>query len=287
MKHNLPNDPVAAILALHGIPGPYAALEATGVASLIYATQDLVIKVATSHAEAIEDARTESVAAPAAFRAGIRTPRLVAFDDSGLLWNGPYSIWERVHAQTLGLLQLQGEALEYLWWQVGRELFLLHSQVISCPDRDGYLDTPGREAELNSFLRRLADSGRVSAGAFKEIELLIQSLTPFIPQTPSPCFLHNDLHQMNVMCTHTGELAAIIDWGDAGWGDAALDFAAIPLEQIPSALAGYGRENLSRLGHMPQARFIWDRLPDAIDLLIEGAGPQIPVTAYRAFLDQF
>src|SRR5262249_46868460 len=124
-------DPVDAIFALHGIHGPWNALAATGVASRIYATKDLVLKLATDHADAVVDARTESVAAPAALQAAIRTPRLIVFDDSGKLVDGPYSVWERVHAETLGLAELVGDHLERVWWEVGREIAQLHSRVRS------------------------------------------------------------------------------------------------------------------------------------------------------------
>ena len=77
-------------------------LNATGLANRVYATADVVLRVATDHPDAVPDARTESVAAPAARGAGIRTPRLLAFDDSRALVNRPFSIWERVHGETLG-----------------------------------------------------------------------------------------------------------------------------------------------------------------------------------------
>src|SRR5215831_19548662 len=102
----MPSDPIDVILYFHGIAGPWKPLKVTGVANRIYATEDIVLRIASEHPDAVVDARTESVAAPAAFAAGIMTPRLIAFDDSGKLVNRPYSIWERVHAETLGLANL-------------------------------------------------------------------------------------------------------------------------------------------------------------------------------------
>jgi hypothetical protein len=68
-------DSVNDILAHHGIPGPWEALTITGVANHIYATSDVVLRIATDHPEAVEDARTESVAAPIARAAGVLVPR--------------------------------------------------------------------------------------------------------------------------------------------------------------------------------------------------------------------
>ena len=56
-------DPVDTILAVHGCSGSWTALSPTGVANRIYATADVVLRVATDHPDAVPDARTESVAA--------------------------------------------------------------------------------------------------------------------------------------------------------------------------------------------------------------------------------
>ena len=90
-------DPVDDILAKHGASGPWEPLQATGVADRIYATEDVVLRIATDHPEGVCDARTESVAAPVAYAAGVMTPRLLAFDDSRTLLDSPFSLWERVH----------------------------------------------------------------------------------------------------------------------------------------------------------------------------------------------
>src|SRR5262249_23915275 len=125
VKMNYDPDLVDAMFERHGIPGPWAPMRATGVANRIYATQEVVLRVATDQAEIFWDARTESVAAPAAYAAGIQTPRLIAFDDSRTLLDRPFSLWERVHGETLGLLELGPGQLSDCWRQVGRELFRL------------------------------------------------------------------------------------------------------------------------------------------------------------------
>jgi len=67
-------------------------LETTGLANRIYATEEVVLRVATDHPEAIPDALTESVAAPAGRHAGILTPELLAFDDSRTIVDRPFSL---------------------------------------------------------------------------------------------------------------------------------------------------------------------------------------------------
>src|SRR5262249_10491530 len=136
------SDPVDRILATYQVPGPWERLQATGIANRIYATRDVVLRVATDHPEAIADALTESIAAPVAREAGILTPQLIAFDDSRTLVDRPFSLWERVHGETLGLSSLGAGARKDIWREVGQQIARLHDRVNSCPDPNGYLDTP-------------------------------------------------------------------------------------------------------------------------------------------------
>jgi hypothetical protein len=149
---NLDPNLVDAMFARHGIPGPWAPVPATGIANRIYATREVVLRVATDHPEGVSDARTESVAAHVARAAGIPTPRLIAFDDSRTLVDRPFSLWDRVPGETLGLLALAASQLADTWRQVGRQLFRLHDRVRVCADPNGYLDTPGREMDLRPLL---------------------------------------------------------------------------------------------------------------------------------------
>jgi aminoglycoside phosphotransferase (APT) family kinase protein len=260
-------------------------LPSTGIANRIYATAAVVLRVATDHPDAVADARTESVAAPVARAAGILTPRLIVFDDSRTLVDRPFSLWERIHGETLGLAQLGRKRREEVWREAGRQIARLHTQVRSCTDPNAYLDTPARELNLEPAIKRLAESGRASAPRINEIERLIDELRPHVsPGGLADCFVHNDLHEMNIMCNLDGVLLGLIDWGDAGWGDPALDFASMPLDVISAALEGYGPDNAKRLGPYPQARFVWDRLYDALGEATEDAEFQVPVAAYRRFL---
>ena len=72
---NLDSGAVNAIFARHGVPGLWQPLPSLGLANRIFATRDVVLRVATDHPDGVADARTESVAAPVARAAGILTPR--------------------------------------------------------------------------------------------------------------------------------------------------------------------------------------------------------------------
>jgi aminoglycoside phosphotransferase (APT) family kinase protein len=250
---NLEPGLIDAMFARHGVSGPWEPLRSTGLANVIYATREAVLRVATDHPDRLVDARTESVAAPVARAAGILTPRLIAFDDTRTLVERPFSLWERVHGETLGLTNLPSSQLADVWRDVGRELARLHLRVRECPDPDGYLDDPGRERDLDAVLKPLVDTRRIDLDTARSIGGLIADIRPHLDGQVDVRFIHNDVHPMNVMCSTTGVLLAIIDWGDAGWGDPTLDFAAIPLEAMSLARAGYDAEGARPVGPIPRS----------------------------------
>lgn len=278
-------DPIDEILNVCGMNGPWKPLHATGVANRIYATRDVVIRVAQEHPEALRDAKTESVAAPVAYAAGVLTPRLLVFDDSKELLDGPYSVWERVNGETLGLLSSNPRSMPHTWHQVGHQLALLHVRVSQCDDPKGYLHEPQRSMNLKSLLDKLASTGRICRYLEKEISLLIHKLQAAVREEAKRCFLHSDISAMNIMCTRSDKLLALIDWGDAGWGDPTFEFARIPLLAIPYVLEGY-REVAPDLldGTTLKERIIWDKLDYALEESLENPSYSIPVDEFRQFL---
>jgi aminoglycoside phosphotransferase (APT) family kinase protein len=138
--------------------------------------------------------------------------------------------------------------------------------------------------DLHPLLNRLAEARRLDDAATEEIARLIGELAPHVAAGTDVRFIHNDIHDMNIMCSPAGELLAIIDWGDAGWGDPTLDFAAIPLDAIPYALEGYESEAPGALGTFPEARFIWDKLQEVMDVACDNPGYSVPLDAFRRFL---
>jgi hypothetical protein len=211
---NLGSSVVDAIFSRHGVPGPWEPLPSLGLANRIFATHDVVLRVATDHLDGVADARTESVAAPVARAAGILTPRLIAFDDARTLVDRPFSLWERVHGDTLGLATLTRGQRADVWRSVGSELAKLHLRVRECADPHGFLDQPARDQHVGGILKRLLGAGRVDRDTARRIELMAEELWPRVTEVLETRFIHGDIHAMNVMCSSKGELLAIIDWGD-------------------------------------------------------------------------
>jgi YD repeat-containing protein len=257
-------DLIAAMFSAYGVHGPWAQLPSTGVANWIYATEDVVLRVATDHRDGVPDARTESVAAPAAHAAGILTPRMLAFDDSRKLVDRPFSLWERVHGAALGQTTLSDEAQMAVWHSVGRELARLHRLVTTCPDPHGYLDTPGEEPDTDRQIATLVAGGRLDASAARDLRAATRDLDD-TARAVTVAFTHGDLHTMNVMCDAAGRLVAIIDWGDAGWNDPMSDFAGMPLDAIPAAVEGYEAEIGETLNSAAHARLIRTKVVSALD----------------------
>lgn len=284
MAMNLAPELIDEMFACHGVPGPWEVLPSTGVANHIFATSDVVLRVPTEHPDGVADARTESVAAPVAHAAGVLTPRLIAFDDTQTLVNRPFSLWERVHGETLGLASLSPYQTANVWRGVGRELARLHLRVRECADPQGYLDDPERDQDIDAIVKRLVQAKKLNIATAAHVERLADELRPYMGTGTEIRFIHDDIHPMNIMCSADGELLAIIDWGDAGWGDPTLDFARIPFAAIRPALEGYKAEAFEALGESPEARIARNTLIDALDDLGEMPERSLNLEALQRFI---
>jgi aminoglycoside phosphotransferase (APT) family kinase protein len=91
-----------------------------------------------------------------------------------------------------------------------------------------------RQSAVEGRMDRLADSGFRLSGQLLEIwHAALQA-----PDAESQCWLHGDLHALNVL-TEKHTLSAVIDWGDITSGDVATDLASIwTLFTAPSAREG-------------------------------------------------
>lgn len=214
---------VGAVLARVGLAGPAVRVASTGLANHVFAAGDAVLRIATATEDGLSDARTEAAAVPAAIAAGVRTPALLAFDETGRDVPVPFTVYARVEGEV-------GAESAAVWREVGRELARVHA-IGWVPDGAGWLDDHA-EPDARGLLGHAAalDPG------------LPERLDRWLDGAPTgagaPRFLHGDAHARNVLA-RDGRLAALIDWGDAGWGDPALDFEPMPLRFLRSALEGY------------------------------------------------
>ncbi len=227
---------IRSILNKNQINEPVVKLKTHGIANEIYATPNFILRIPTDHPQAKPDAYTESVAAPVARANGIKTPELICFDNSFTLIDKTYSIWERIHGDTLGEIDnyLQNKNT---WNEIGYELGKVHVDIKSCDDPNGWLDSPEtfREYTKQMMLQGLKDTEIKSTYL---LELVENKYTDEI-FSYKKCFVHGDTNEYNFLCNKNGQLLSIIDWGDAGWGDPAIDFYVIPMEVLDYVLDGY------------------------------------------------
>jgi aminoglycoside phosphotransferase (APT) family kinase protein len=210
---------------------------------------------------------------------------MIAFDDTGMLWPHPYSLWERVHGETLGVLARPATQLKETWRAVGRELAFLHTRVCDCHDPLGYLDAPERDLGLEAQIEDLQRKGLIERGKATAAALLLAELRPLLGVGKERCFLHNDLHDMNLMCTSEDTFLALIDWGDAGWGDSSLDFAKVPIDAMEYVLQGYGKNSPALRESNVRGKMLWDKIGALLQDMAEGLQAELSLSGFREFLD--
>jgi aminoglycoside phosphotransferase (APT) family kinase protein len=152
---DLSNEALPAISKRHGVNvTEFPLLPPVGITNAIYALGErLILRVPRNHPNIIATAFREAAGVPAVRRVGVRTPELVAFDDSREIIEVPYAIYERVEGETYGLLGLEPRDTRDAYRCLGRELAFLHEGVsqrraaavlcrltVRLPCREGCLD---------------------------------------------------------------------------------------------------------------------------------------------------
>ena len=251
---------LARITEKHGLGRlPVRPVRSTGVVNWIYAVgDDAILRIPRrSHPDGVRDTLTESVAVPAVRAGGIRTPALLAFDDSYEVVDVPFTIYERVPGRDLS--SWDNADSHRIYHELGRELARLHRDVTEVADPEGRLDTHDRWKSPDFLQQGLLDqeSAAAVAALFEHVQPMIKEAEGFRR------FLHQDLKPDNIMAVDSA-FTAIIDWGDAGWGDPALDFRYLPVDAVESALTGY-REIMPLDGdETAEARILWDQVCSAV-----------------------
>ena len=224
-------------------------MPSTGAINAIITVGDeLLLRIPKDVPEGWRDTFTESVAVPVAVAAGVRTPALVAFDESCDIVEVPFGAYEWWHAP-------DGEpTTDEGWRDLGRDLALLHGvDPADVDDPLDRLDAPGRATSVDQLL-----DGGLSVDDERALDEL-RHLEPAVQDpTVARCFLHDDLKGSNLLVDPEGGYRAVIDWGDAGWGDGAIDFRRLPPDQTPFLLEGYREVRPTDDGF--EQRIRWDQL---------------------------
>lgn len=214
-----------------------------GGGSCVYQLGDaFVLKVPHDDPAPIASMAIEAIAASAAHAAGVRTPRLIAFDDSLDQLPVPYLVYERVCGEPLSQFVRSAATVRCIWGAVGGDLARLHTRVDSqeslrlLPTFEHTPDTDPRP-----WVAHMRHTGSLTAARARWLGDVLDRVAPTVLAPRSPRVCHGDVNAANVMvdAREPQTYAALLDWGGAGWADPASEFAPIPLAAVPFVLAGY------------------------------------------------
>jgi len=243
-----------AIAEKHGLSGDVARMPKLGIVNDIWSIGGEYVLRIPSELEYVDSLYVESVAAPAARNAGVRTPEVVVFDDTLDLIAVPFMVTRMEPGKTLGATPLSPtwDLAASEWSAVldglGEQLVCLHQKVKSVDDPNGrlnpwWLDSP------DESLRRCIESETLSLDLATWVQALIEKLhTAFDYDPDGPTdhsvFVHHDTHPWNIMVMvppngGKAHFSALLDWGCACWGDPAVDFAGFPLWALPPLVDAY------------------------------------------------
>jgi hygromycin-B 7''-O-kinase len=232
---------VRAIARKHGVEGEVRRLPNSGMVNEAWLLGERHVLRIIREAEAEDEAEREALVVPLVRAAGVRTPELLAVDYSREIVPRPYTLYERAPGTLLGDLDRTPEEFEGLSRELGRQIARI---VRVQPDETvrSHLRTDGLDSPRPT-LRRAVDEGVVSLDEAAETEALLDRLDELGGEEGPPVFIHKDLHPWNITVDEaTGELASILDWGDASLGDASTEFASMPLASLPAMFEGYREE---------------------------------------------
>jgi aminoglycoside phosphotransferase (APT) family kinase protein len=197
-----------------------------GVANDTWLCGQWVVRVSKDR-EYLEDLFTESVAAPAAFRAGVRTPAPVCFSlepNDGL---PPYSVWHRAEGANLSSVQELRDPGGF-FRAYGEGLAVIHG-VTETPDPHGWLD-PAWELDLDDLTKKAREAG-------------VWDLAARLVELPAPDlvrFVHQDLHAENVLVGRDG-LPVFLDWVTQGGAIRQQTSGLFLLSSLARPLPGTGK----------------------------------------------
>lgn len=266
---------VQAIGARQGLRvDTFTLLPQIGIINAIYLLNDeLVLRVPRNGPGFTNQARIEGIAAPAARAVGVRTPAMVAYDDACDLLPVPYSIFERIRGETLGLLECEPADTPQTWRELGHDLALLHTRV-SRDSPAGQLKTGGPGPDPRELVEARATDGWFTGLEARWLTAWLDRLAPAATVPITPRCVHRDVQATNIMVRPKSlDYLVLLDWGCTGWGDPAWDFFGMPLRAVPHILAGHRAVAPLDSDEGGEERILWRHLQISLDVLPRGAAP--------------
>jgi aminoglycoside phosphotransferase (APT) family kinase protein len=230
---------VRSIAERHGVDGAPRLLPKGGMVNEAWAIGErhiLRIVEEGKDSECDDEAPREAAVVPLVVGAGITAPRLIAADTA--FAPRPYTIYEMARGELIGFSRQGYAHFEPAFRQMGRDAVTLHRIPIDDGVRAVLRDP--ESYDFDKWIVRSVERGAIDQATADDIEQTVGRWREIGGEPPVECIIHNDLHPWNVMGDPvTGELTAILDWGDTSLGDPARDFAMLPLPCAPAMLDGY------------------------------------------------
>ncbi len=255
-------DTLDAILARHGLQGravvPLSGLSAGN--SIYLLGEDMVLRVPHERPDnlcGIQTALAARTAISVARAVGVRTPAMVAFDDTRDLIAVPYSILERVPGEALSRQRVAPAEVSQVWRELGHDLALLHSGV-SEDGPAGQLGANDVKIDPRTWLEELLGDGLVLPGEEAWLRWWLDELEALVYTGEWRAFCHGDVNADNVIVRpQVLDYLALVDWDGAGWMDPVWDFVPVSLLAVPYILEGY--RSVSRVSGdaTAEARILW------------------------------
>jgi aminoglycoside phosphotransferase (APT) family kinase protein len=255
----LPAELLTAVMERHQLRASGTQAEPLrGSTSTVYRLADAVLKVPHHVPAAVAALRTDATVSPIARAAGVRTPRLIALDDSLTLLPVPYAIYERVPAPSLETLAASPEHAGHAWRELGRDLALVHGGGPVGPLAGLRSFDQTADVDPRPWLDDLASAGRVQPETAGWLAGVLDRLAPAALAPVPRRLCHGDVNAANVLVApRTLTYRAVVDWAGAGWLDPAWDFAAVSLRAVPYVLAGHRQVAPLPSDETVEARVLW------------------------------
>jgi aminoglycoside phosphotransferase (APT) family kinase protein len=232
----LPDAVLTAVAARFGATR-IVPLERAGIFNAMFALDDrLLLRVPRDHPAFIAALVKEPRAVAAARAAGVRTPQIIAYDDSRDLLPVPFAVYERVDGTDLAARFPDDPAdADHAWRAAGTDLGRLHRGV----DPTALADLVSEELPAaQQMARHLPEQGVCGPAEAEWLAGWLDRLDGLTGPAPA-VFVHGDLQSSHLMLDAAGDYLALVDWGGCGVGDPANDFAGVPMRAVPAMLSGY------------------------------------------------
>ncbi|MFC7587294.1 phosphotransferase family protein [Nonomuraea antimicrobica] len=217
LEYEPSDETLAAIASRHGTTAAQVRPLPAGVANRVFLLgDDLVLRIPRTK-RFLPDLVKEAAVIPVALRAGVRTPRVVAFDDTCSVVDVPYMVLTRARGADLARLDLPPSDTDRVFRQAGRELAKLHRlspdttpALPAIPTDDDATDATDPWALTD----RLLMEGWLDTETARWLSGWFDRLSKQLPASPPLVLVHGDLAPQNLLVSpKPAQLNGIVDWG--------------------------------------------------------------------------